>query len=106
PAMANYELLRERHFAEFSALVPEHLERLRWPVECIMEERERRLRALLAAARKRSSWHAKRLAGVDPATATEVDLARIPPMTKDDMMQNLDGIFTDPRLSRRLAEAH
>ena len=104
--MADYERLRERHLAEFSALVPEHLDRLRWPVERIREERERRLRTLLAAARERSSWHAGRLAAVDPATATEADLARIPPMTKDDMMEHLDGIFTDPRLSRRLAEAH
>jgi phenylacetate-CoA ligase len=104
--MADYERLRERHLAEFSALVPEHLERLRWPVERIREERERRLRALLAAARERSSWHAERLAAVDPATAAEADLARIPPMTKDDMMEHLDGIFTDPRLSRRHVEAH
>ena len=48
PAMADYERLRERHLAEFSARVPEHLERLRWPVERIREERERRLRGLLA----------------------------------------------------------
>jgi phenylacetate-coenzyme A ligase PaaK-like adenylate-forming protein len=104
--MADYERLRERHLAEFSSLVPEHLDRLRWPVERIREERERRLRTLLAAARERSSWHAGRLAAVDPATATEADLARIPSMTKDDMMEHLDGIFTDPRLSRRLAEVH
>ena len=98
--MADYARLRERHLAEFSALVPEHLERLLWPVERIREEREQRLRALLAAARERSAWHAGRLAAVDPATATEADLARIPPMTKDDMMEHLDGILTDPRLSR------
>ena len=46
--MADYERLRERHLAEFSARVPEHLERLRWPVERIREERERRLRGLPA----------------------------------------------------------
>jgi len=104
--MADYERLRERHLAEFSALVPEHLERLRWPVERVREERERRLRALLVAARERSPWHGRRLAAIDPATATEADLTRIPPMTKDDMMADLDGIFADPRLSRRLVEAH
>ena len=104
--MADYERLRERHLAEFTALVPEHLERLRWPVERVRAERERRLRALLATARERSSWYAPRLVAVDPAIATEADLARIPPMTKDDMMEHLDGIFTDPRLSRRLVEAH
>jgi phenylacetate-coenzyme A ligase PaaK-like adenylate-forming protein len=104
--MADYERLRERHLTEFSALVPEHLDRLHWSGDRIREEREQRLRALLAAARERSSWHAGRLAALDPATATEADLARIPPMTKDDMMEHLDGIFTDPRLSRRLVEAH
>ena len=104
--MTDYATLRQRHVAEFRALVPEHLERIAWPVERIRAERQRRLRTLLGVAKARLSWHRQRLAGIDPETATEADLSRIPPMTKDDMMENLDGIFTDPRLSRGLVEAH
>lgn len=104
--MTDYATLRQRHVAEFRALVPEHIERIAWPVERIRAERQRRLRTLLGVAKARSSWHRQRLADIDPETATEADLSRIPPMTKDDMMQNLDGIFTDTRLSRGLVEAH
>ena len=104
--MADYEALRQRHVAEFMALMPEHLERIAWPVERIRAERERRLRTLLAVAKACSPWHRHRLVDVDPDTATEADLVRIPPMTKDEMMDDLDGIFTDPRLSRGLVEAH
>jgi phenylacetate-coenzyme A ligase PaaK-like adenylate-forming protein len=104
--MTDYATLRQRHVAEFRALVPEHLERIVWPVERIRAERRRRLRTLLGVAKVRSSWHRQRLADIDPETATDADLSRIPPMTKDDMMENLDGIFTDTRLSRGLVEAH
>jgi len=104
--MTDYATLRQRHVAEFRALVPEHLERIAWPVERIRAERQRRLRTLLGVAKVRSSWHRQRLADIDPETATEADLSRILPMTKDDMMQNLDGIFTDTRLSRGQVEAH
>ena len=44
--MADYETLRQRHVAEFRALIPEHLDRIVWPVERIRAERERRLRTL------------------------------------------------------------
>lgn len=104
--MAAYEALRQRHVTEFRALIPEALDRIRWPVERVRAERQRRLRALLAVAKTRSPWHGGRLAGIDPETATEADLSRIPTMTKDDMMENLDGAFTDPRLSRGAVEAH
>ncbi|MGH2398838.1 MAG: hypothetical protein ACRDF6_03255 [bacterium] len=84
--MPDYETLRQRHVTEFRALVPEHLERLTWPVERIYAERKRRLRRLLSVAKSRSSWHRPRLTDVDPEIASETDLSRILPMTKDDMM--------------------
>ena len=104
--MADYETLRQRHVAEFRALIPEHLDRIVWPVERIRAERERRLRTLFEVARAGSPWYGQRLVGIDPETATEADLSRIPPMTKDEMMAHLDEIYTDHRLSRGLVEAH
>ena len=104
--MTDYETLRQRHVAESRAIVREHRERIVWPAERIRAEREWRLRLLVNAAQRGSTWHRQRLAGIDPGAVTEADLPRIPPMTKDDMMAHLDEIFTDPRLSRGLVEAH
>ncbi len=77
-----------------------------WSQERLHEERQDRLRALLQVAKDRSPWHRERLANVDAATATVSDLRSVPPMTKQDMMANLDGIFTDRRLTHRLVEDH
>jgi phenylacetate-coenzyme A ligase PaaK-like adenylate-forming protein len=104
--VTDHATLRQRHRDEFLQRMPEELEAITRPVERMRVERERRLRDLLHVARSRSPWHAARLAAIDPATATEADLARIPPMTKDEMMDHLDGVFTDARLSRSLVEAH
>lgn len=104
--MTDYEILRQRHVAEYRTLVPEHFERIVWSAERIRAERERRLRLLIDAARRGSTWHRQRLAGIDFEAVTEADLPRIAPMTKDDMMDHLDEIFTDARLSRGLVEAH
>jgi phenylacetate-coenzyme A ligase PaaK-like adenylate-forming protein len=104
--MADDATLQQRQRDEFARHVPAALDALTWPDERRRAERERRLRELLHVARSRSPWHAARLAAIDPATATEADLARIPPMTKDEMMDHLDAVFTDARLSRALVEAH
>jgi hypothetical protein len=45
--MAEYEDLRQRHLADLAALLPEHVQRLRWPAERLRQERRDRLRDLL-----------------------------------------------------------
>jgi len=102
----SYEALRTRHCRFARALVSDHLERLRWTPERLAAERLMGLRALIFIARERSSWHRRRLAGIDPKTLTETDLERIPPMSKDDLMDNFDAIVTDPRLSLEAVESH
>jgi phenylacetate-CoA ligase len=104
--MAEYEDLRQRHLADLAALLPEHVQRLRWPAERIRQERRDRLRELLRVATASSPWHRDRLAGVDPDTLEEADLAGLPPMTKDDLMANWDGVVTDRRLTLDLVEGH
>ena len=39
--MAEYEDLRQRHLADLAALLPEHVQRLRWPAERLRQERLR-----------------------------------------------------------------
>jgi hypothetical protein len=63
-----------------------------------------RLRALLATAIDRSSFHRSRLAGVDPATFELEDLPRIPVMGKTEMMASFDEVVTDERVTRAGAE--
>ena len=104
--MADYEQLRQRHLADLAVLMPEHVQRLRWPAERLRQERRDRLRDLLARAKSSSPWHRDRLAGVDPGGFEEADLAGLPPMTKDDLMANWDGVVTDPRLTLDLVEGH
>jgi phenylacetate-CoA ligase len=104
--MAEYEDLRQRHPAFLTTLMPEHVQRLRWPADRLHQERRDRLRDLLRVAKASSPWHRDRLAGVEPDGFEEADLAGLPPMTKDDLMANWDRVVTDPRLTRELVEGH
>lgn len=104
--MTTYETLRQRHAERYGELQPEYIDRTRWSGERLEQEREVRLRALIRVAKQRSAWHGARLAHVDADRATEADLPSIPPMTKKDMMSNLEGIWTDPRLTCDTVEAH
>jgi phenylacetate-CoA ligase len=104
--MTDYEDLRQRHLADLAALMPEHVQRLRWPAERLAAERCDRLRDLLRVAIASSPWHRERLAGVDPDGFEEADLADLPSMTKDDLMANWDQVVTDRRLSLDLVERH
>jgi phenylacetate-CoA ligase len=76
--MAEYEDLRRRHLAELATLMPEHMQRLRWPAERLRQERRERLRDLLRVATASSPWHRDRLAGIDPDGFEESDLAGLP----------------------------
>jgi phenylacetate-coenzyme A ligase PaaK-like adenylate-forming protein len=104
--MTDYEDLRQRHLADLMGLLPEHVQRLRWPADRLRQERRERLRGLLRVARASSPWHRERLAGVDPDGFEEADLAGLPPMTKDDLMANWDQVVTDRRLNLDLVERH
>jgi phenylacetate-CoA ligase len=104
--MATYEDLRQRHLAELAGIMPEHVQRLRWPAERLRQERRDRLRDLLAVAKASSPWHRDRLAAVDPDRFEEADLAGLASMTKDDLMANWDGVVADRRLTIGLVEGH
>ena len=45
--MAPYEVLRQKHLADFMQLMPQQLERITWSGERLGTERQERLRALL-----------------------------------------------------------
>jgi phenylacetate-coenzyme A ligase PaaK-like adenylate-forming protein len=101
---AAYERLRAAQLHAVRAALEDHVARMQWPRERIERHRTERLRALLTYARERSPFHAKRMGGLDPATATVADLARLPPMVKRDAQDEWDAIVTVPGLDRAVAE--
>ena len=84
----------------------DHLRALRWDAATLRAERDQRLRRLVAHAKERSPWHARRLRHVDEQALRADDLAALPPMSKGDLMDHFDEIVTDPRLNRSVVEAH
>ena len=103
-ARISYERLRAAHLHEVRAALDDHVQRVDWPRERLERHRTERLRVLLAYARERSPFHAARISGLDPETATVADLARLPPMTKQEAQAEWDAIVTVPHLDRAGAE--
>ena len=99
-------LLRDGHVATFERLVPDYVSRIDWPLARLQEERTAALRALLTTAVERSSWHRRRLEGLDITSLSDRAIVDLPVMTKTDLMDNFDSVVTDTRLSRRLCEDH
>lgn len=104
--MTTYEETRARHMADMGKALPGFVERLSWKRSQLELHRRRSLRLLLRVAREYSPWHRERLRDIDPGTATESDLARVPPMTRDDLMEHWDEISIYPSVRRELVEAH
>ncbi|MBU6296958.1 MAG: phenylacetate--CoA ligase family protein [Alphaproteobacteria bacterium] len=103
-AETNIEQQRARHYTLFTDLMPEIAGRLSWSRAQIEAHKTRAFRDLLLHVKARSPWHARRVAHLDPSTATAADLARLPTMNKGDLMENWDEIVTIPGASRHEAE--
>ncbi|PBC39810.1 AMP-dependent synthetase [Rhodococcus sp. ACS1] len=99
-----YARVRAGQLNAVQAALEDHTRRLDWPREQIERYRTARLRALLSHARERSPFHAPRLRGLDPSTATVADLASLPMMTKQDAQDKWDAIVTTRDLDRERAE--
>jgi phenylacetate-coenzyme A ligase PaaK-like adenylate-forming protein len=104
--MTGQEHLRLHHLDAMTDGTSELVARLDWSAERLAEHRDDLLRGLLSTALDRSPWHRRRLAGLDVRRATAADLAELPAMTKDDLMDNFDEIVTDRRLTLAGVEAH
>jgi phenylacetate-coenzyme A ligase PaaK-like adenylate-forming protein len=104
--MGGYEAQRRQHMDHAMGIAPALIERIDWPAERLWEYRSTRLRNLVRVAVERSSWHRKRLAGVDPGAITEASLAELPVMTKADLMENFDEITTDDQVTLEAVEAY
>ncbi len=101
---AAYAAMRAAHLNAVRAALEDHVARVDWPPERIERYRTERLRALLRYAQARSPFHAARMKGFDPASATVADLRRLPPMVKQETQDEWDAIVTEPGLDRARAE--
>lgn len=104
--MRDPEELRLQHVADMQRMAAGVVDRLDWPARRLAEHRTRELRALLRVAVERSSWHRRRLAGIDIDRVDEGGLGDLPVMTKDDFMGHFDEIVTDDRLDLEAIEGH
>jgi phenylacetate-coenzyme A ligase PaaK-like adenylate-forming protein len=84
--------------------MPDHVARLGWDASRIAARQRDGLRSLLRHARSSSPFHASRLGGIDAEHFELADLAKLPTMTKADLMGAFDEVLTDRRLSRVLCE--
>jgi phenylacetate-CoA ligase len=100
------EALQARFSAALGEHLQRHLERPQWDAGRLAAHQRERLSALLARAAARSPFHARRLAGIDPGRFELADLARLPVMTKEQMMAGFDELVTDRRLTRPGVERH
>jgi phenylacetate-CoA ligase len=96
--------LRDRIQADMFAALPAHFRRLGLGPDQLRDWQRDRLRRLLAAAISRSAFHARRLAGIDPARFELADLPSLPVMTKAQMMDHFDELISDRALTREAAE--
>jgi phenylacetate-CoA ligase len=92
--------------AELTRRLCPYTERLGWDASQLEHHQRERLRLLLAHAAGHSPFHARRLRGVDPGRFELADLARLPVMTKAEMMAEFDAVVTDPRLSKHQVDQH
>ena len=99
-----YEHMRAAHLQAVAAALEDHTARLGWTREQIERHRDRRLRMLLAYARERSPFHARRLSGLDLSHVSVADLASLPVMTKSEAQFEWDSIVTDRGLNRDRVE--
>jgi len=102
--VSGFDELRARIQADVFAGLPAHFSRLTWSEDRLRGWQRDRLRALLATASRRSAFHRRRLAGIDPARFELADLSSLPVMTKAGLMADFDAASCDPRLTREAAE--
>jgi phenylacetate-coenzyme A ligase PaaK-like adenylate-forming protein len=105
-APAPLTALQTRLSAELSERLGAYTGRLGWDADQLAAHQQQRLRVLFAHAAEHSPFHRHRLAGLDPSNFQLSDLARLPVMTKSQMMDSFDDVVTDRRLNRRLVEQH
>jgi phenylacetate-CoA ligase len=103
--VSSWDEIRRRVQDDLLAGAATHFARLSWNADAIRAAQREGLARLLAHAAEHSPFHARRLRGIDLDAADPDDMSALPVMTKADMMDELDDVFTDRRLRRTDVES-
>lgn len=95
---------REALQAGMLASYPEQIRRAHWTRDEIIAHQAVQLQDLLAHAAEHSPFHARRLRRLNLASVGPEDLGALPVMTKAEMMDEFDEVFTRPGVTRALIE--
>jgi phenylacetate-coenzyme A ligase PaaK-like adenylate-forming protein len=101
---ADFAALRDRVQSRVLSTMDAAIERLDWDASRLASWQRDGLRALLRHAVAHSPFHRDRLASIDVEHVDLGDLARLPVMTKSEMMADFDRVVTDPCLTRAALE--
>jgi phenylacetate-CoA ligase len=105
PAVTGWDRFRDDVKAMARAGAADQIERLTWNWDRVYQAQRDGLHRLLQHAAEHSPFHRRRLAGIDLSSVDPADMSALPVMTKAQMMDALDDVFTDRRLARRDVEA-
>ena len=100
-----WDELRQAVQTDVLAAAAGHFASLSWNSGQIHAAQRQGLARLLAYAAEHSPFHARRLRGIDIGEVGPEDMSALPVMTKADMMDALDEVFTDRRLRRADVES-
>lgn len=103
--VSRWDELRREVQTDVLAGAADHFARMSWNSGQIQAAQRQGLVRLLAHAAEHSPFHARRLRGIDLSAVGPDDLSALPVMTKADMMDALDEVFTDRRLHRSDVES-
>lgn len=102
---ATWPTFRDDVVAALNAGLFEQIGRRTWSAQQIHQTQSQGLQTLLSYAIEHSPFHRNRLSGIDLSHLDPSDLSRLPIMTKAEMMEALDEVFTDRRLRRHDVES-
>jgi phenylacetate-CoA ligase len=94
-----FAALRPRLQSALLASYPAHFARAGWSRPQILAHQRTQLQLLLTHAAAHSPFHARRLAGIDLTAIEPRQMSPLPVMTKAEMMNELDDVFTDRRVT-------
>src|SRR5689334_19391905 len=101
----SWQRLRDDVQAQMISMAQAEFERQAWTANQIREAQRDGLRKLLQHAVEHPPFHRRRLAGVDIGAVDPDDMSALPVMTKSQMMDALDDVFTERRLNRTGVES-
>jgi phenylacetate-coenzyme A ligase PaaK-like adenylate-forming protein len=103
--VSTWDQLRQGVQADVLAGAAAHFARLSWNSDQVRALQRQGLARLLAHAAEHSPFHARRLRGIDLGAVDPCDMSGLPVLTKAEMMDALDDVFTDRRLRRADVES-